>query len=102
MTTSAARSPCTARNSRAATAVLAPMTTGAAACGAGTAGTASSAKGGRLGPTGFTFKEPVAITYWLSLGGASEQAQVKLTKEFHAKRGDVRVTMENVGGYEPA
>ncbi|CAA9221060.1 MAG: hypothetical protein AVDCRST_MAG77-468 [uncultured Chloroflexi bacterium] len=79
--------------------VLGLMATGAAACGAEQA---SSTKNERLGAQGFAFKSPVAITYWQSLGGSAEEAQVKLTSDFNAKRSDVKVTMENAGGYEPA
>jgi sn-glycerol 3-phosphate transport system substrate-binding protein len=80
-------------------AVLSAVATGAAACGAGQGGGAASE---RLGAQGFTFKSPVAITYWQSLGGTAEEAQTRLTSDFGAQRSDVRVTMENAGGYEPA
>ena len=80
-------------------AALSVLAGGAAACGAERA---AGTKYERLGAQGFTFKSPVAITYWQSLGGPSEQAQVKFTDEFNAQRADVRVTMENAGTYEPA
>jgi sn-glycerol 3-phosphate transport system substrate-binding protein len=84
----------------AAVAGMGVLATGAAACGAGggTGGVASE----RLGAQGFTFKAPVAVTYWQSLGGSAEEAQTKMTADFAAQRSDIRVTMENAGGYEPA
>jgi sn-glycerol 3-phosphate transport system substrate-binding protein len=80
-------------------AALSLLAVGAAACGAERA---TGAKYERLGAQGFTFKSPVAITYWQSLGGPSEETQIKFTNEFNAQRADVRVTVENAGGYEPA
>ncbi len=84
---------------RGAAAMLGTLVLGAAACGAGGAG---SVKSERLGPNGFTFKEPVAITYWQSVAGPAQDAQARLTSDFNAKRSDVRVTMEFAGGYEDA
>ncbi|HEV2122960.1 MAG TPA: ABC transporter substrate-binding protein [Chloroflexota bacterium] len=84
---------------RTATAALGVLSTSAVACGAG--GT-NSAINERLGTNGFTFKDPVAVTYWQSLGGASGEAQVKLTNDFNTQRADVRATLENVGAYEQA
>jgi sn-glycerol 3-phosphate transport system substrate-binding protein len=79
-------------------AVLGAAASGAAACGVGSGGAA----GERLGAKGFAFKSPVAVTYWQSLGGTAEEAQAALTADFGAQRSDIRVTMENAGGYEPA
>jgi sn-glycerol 3-phosphate transport system substrate-binding protein len=75
----------------------------AAACGAG----GSTASGGeqaseRLGAQGFTFKQPVQLTYWKSLEGPRHEAQVKLTDDFNAKRSDVKVSLEHVGAYAQA
>jgi sn-glycerol 3-phosphate transport system substrate-binding protein len=81
------------------TALFGALAYGVAACGADQGGGARSE---RLGAQGFTFKTPVAITYWNSLGGSAEEAQAKLTSDFAAQRSDIRVTMENAGGYEPA
>ncbi|MBI3974560.1 MAG: ABC transporter substrate-binding protein [Chloroflexi bacterium] len=74
-----------------------------AACGEpgtpdGSAGEASA----RLGPNGFTFKQPVQLTYWKSLEGPRHEAQVKLTDDFNASRSDVKVTLEHVGVYAQA
>ncbi|CAA9256320.1 MAG: hypothetical protein AVDCRST_MAG77-2344 [uncultured Chloroflexi bacterium] len=53
----------------------------------------------RLGPNGFTFKQPVQLTYWKSLEGPRHEAQVKLTDDFNASRQDVKVALEHVGNY---
>ncbi len=66
--------------------------------GAGGAGGASP----RLGPNGFTFKQPVHLTYWKSLEGPRHEAQVKLTNDFNASRSDVQVTLEHAGNYDQA
>src|SRR5688572_11934605 len=72
-----------------------------AACGAsgGTGGVQGSE---RLGPNGYAFKQPVALTYWKSLEGPRHEAQVKLTDDFNASRSDVKVTLEHVGVYAEA
>lgn len=67
--------------------------------GAGRGGASSSA---RLGPNGFTFKQPVELTYWKSLEGPRHEAQVKLTNDFNASRSDVKVNLEHVGTYAEA
>jgi len=56
----------------------------------------------RLGPQGFRFERPVAITYWKSLEGPRHDAQVKLTDDFNASRLDIKVTLEHVGTYAQA
>ena len=76
-----------------------------AACAGG--GPGSGASGGapaspRLGATGYTFQQPVQLTYWKSLEGPRHDAQVKLTDDFNASRSDVRVTLEHVGNYAQA
>ncbi len=74
-----------------------------AACGAGGSGGAGTSEGSeRLGPNGFTFKQPVQLTYWKSLEGPRHEAQVKLTDDFNAKRTDVNVSLEHVGAYAQA
>jgi sn-glycerol 3-phosphate transport system substrate-binding protein len=75
------------------------------ACGAG--GTASTGAPGapgadQPGASGYTFKQPVAITYWKSLEGPRHDAQVKLTDDFNASRTDAKVTLEHVGNYDQA
>ncbi len=73
----------------------------AAACGGtGSAGTSQRFEG--LGPQGFSFKQPVAITYWKSLEGPRHEAQVKLTDDFNKSRSDIKVTLEHVGNYDQA
>jgi sn-glycerol 3-phosphate transport system substrate-binding protein len=72
-----------------------------AACGTQSGGAAGESSP-RLGPNGFTFKQPVAITYWKSLEGPRHEAQVKLTDDFNASRSDVKVSLEHVGNYDQA
>jgi sn-glycerol 3-phosphate transport system substrate-binding protein len=81
------------------------LTAALAACAG--AGQGSGASGGspaspRLGPNGFTFKQPLQLTYWKSLEGPRHEAQVKLTDDFNASRSDVRITLEHVGNYAQA
>jgi sn-glycerol 3-phosphate transport system substrate-binding protein len=73
----------------------------AACAGGGVSGTGGQASG-RLGPNGFTFKEPLTLTYWKSLEGPRHEAQVKLTDDFNASRQDVKVALEHVGTYDQA
>ncbi len=77
-----------------------------AACGAesgqGASGGQAGAGATRLGPNGFTFKQPVQLTYWKSLEGPRHEAQVKLTDDFNASRSDVKVNLEHVGNYAQA
>lgn len=77
-----------------------------AACGAdggqGASGGQASSASTRLGPNGFTFKQPVQLTYWKSLEGPRHEAQVKLTDDFNASRSDVKVNLEHVGNYAQA
>ena len=72
-----------------------------AACGAA-AGGGGPAASDRLGPNGYAFKQPVALTYWKSLEGPRHEAQVKLTDDFNASRSDVKVAIEHVGNYAQA
>jgi len=73
------------------------------ACAAGTqGGSAGGQASERLGPNGYAFKQPVALTYWKSLEGPRHEAQVKLTNDFNAARSDVAVTLEHVGNYDQA
>jgi len=72
-----------------------------AACGGSSGGAPSEAVAG-IGPNGFTFKQPVAITYWKSLEGPRHEAQVKLADDFNKMRSDVKVTVEHVGTYDQA
>lgn len=74
---------------------------GAIACGGPAPGGAPAAVS-RLGPQGFTFKQPVLLTYWKSLEGPRHDAQVKLTDDFNARRTDVRVSLDHVGAYAAA
>ena len=77
----------------------------AAACGGATGGSAPGGTGEtspRLGPQGYTFRQPVALTYWKSLEGPRHEAQVKLTDDFNARRTDVKVSLEHVGAYAQA
>jgi sn-glycerol 3-phosphate transport system substrate-binding protein len=73
-----------------------------AACGGGDAAPGGGQASPRLGPNGFTFKQPVQLTYWKSLEGPRHDAQVKLTDDFNASRSDVRVNLEHVGAYAQA
>jgi|DewCreStandDraft_2_1066082.scaffolds.fasta_scaffold00290_36 sn-glycerol 3-phosphate transport system substrate-binding protein len=77
----------------------------AAACsGRGQSGGEGAGSTGfsRLGPEGFRFERPVALTYWKSLEGPRHEAQVKLTEDFNATRSDIKVTLEHVGTYAQA
>ncbi len=74
----------------------------AAACGAQGSGGSGGQASERLGPNGYTFKQPVQLTYWKSLEGPRHDAQVKLTDDFNAKRSDVKVSLEHVGAYAQA
>jgi sn-glycerol 3-phosphate transport system substrate-binding protein len=76
----------------------------AAACGASeSSGSGGAAQGAqRTGANGFTFKQPVQLTYWKSLEGPRHEAQVKLTDDFNARRSDVKVSLEHVGAYAQA
>jgi sn-glycerol 3-phosphate transport system substrate-binding protein len=75
----------------------------AACAGSGDQGTSSGGQAGtRLGPNGYTFKQPVQLTYWKSLEGPRHEAQVKLTDDFNASRSDVKVNLEHVGNYAQA
>lgn len=78
----------------------------ATACGSrgrsGGGSEAGNAGLARLGPQGFRFERPVAITYWKSLEGPRHDAQVKLTDDFNASRADIKVTLEHVGVYAQA
>ena len=82
-----------------------PAVLGASAILASCAGGGQSAGGDAaagLGAGGFTFKQPVQLTYWKSLEGPRHDAQVKLTDDFNAKRSDVKVSLEHVGAYAAA
>jgi sn-glycerol 3-phosphate transport system substrate-binding protein len=73
-----------------------------AACGVGGQGGTTgggAATGPVAGAGGFTFKQPVQLTYWKSLEGPRHEAQVKLTNDFNAARSDVKVNLEHVGAY---
>ena len=72
-----------------------------AACGTAGGGTTGPTST-NLGPNGYAFKQPVALTYWKSLEGPRHDAQVKLTDDFNASRSDVKVTLEHVGNYDQA
>ncbi len=78
---------------------VAACTTGGAG---GTSGGGGAPASANLGPNGFTFKQPVSLTYWKSLEGPRHEAQVKLTDDFNAARPDVKVTLEHVGNYDQA
>ena len=78
-----------------------PALAAAAACGGAASGGQTDASA-RLGPQGFTFNQPIALTYWKSLEGPRHEAQVKLTDDFNARRPDVKVALEHVGAYAQA
>jgi sn-glycerol 3-phosphate transport system substrate-binding protein len=71
-----------------------------AGCSTGSPSGGASDTGG--GAQGFTFKQPVQVTYWKSLEGPRHDAQVKLADDFNASRRDARVTVEHVGVYAQA
>jgi sn-glycerol 3-phosphate transport system substrate-binding protein len=73
-----------------------------AACATGGQGGGAGQASERLGPNGYTFKQPVRLTYWKSLEGPRHDAQVKITDDFNASRSDVQVTLEHVGVYAQA
>ena len=73
-----------------------------AACATGGQGGGAGQASERLGANGYTFKQPVRLTYWKSLEGPRHDAQVKITDDFNASRSDVQVTLEHVGVYAQA
>ena len=73
-----------------------------AACATGGQGGGAGQASERLGPNGYTFKQPVRLTYWKSLEGPRHDAQVKIDRRLQRRRSDVQVTLEHVGDYAQA